>query len=458
MALQDKLLEIDHIAESLDSSERRRLLYLCESPETDTSVACVKEALRSIVTSRDNNGLFLAELVYRLERFDILRKLFKFSRENIERDLKHKQVLSRFRVLMAAISEEMNSDDVNRIKFLLGNTISRENLENVKNFLDVIVELEKRDSISPERVDFVEKCLRDIDRIDLAKRVASYKMSAEIPGRHSALLPNCRTHQTRQGQPHRIARVNAPLVTSAVQIRERSLELYKFNTNPRGVCLIIDCVGNDGEMLEQTFKDLHFDVILQKWLTADDTLSALKAVIRHRDNYPGDSFVCCIISRGTDDHLLGTDLYGRGLPMDSVRRLFTAEQCPVMTGKPKLFFIQRYSVQDFLPCTRMYNQDEGIETDGYAGLSACNHIPTDADVFWSHCWTDERQLEQGDGHRSVYLKALTDALRKAQTRKSNLLDVQMEVNAAVYEHNGRNPGENYHLDVKHTFRKGLLLN
>lgn len=23
-------------------------------------------------------------------------------------------------------------------------------------------------------------------------------------------------------------------------------DYYKFNTNPRGVCVIIDCVGNDG--------------------------------------------------------------------------------------------------------------------------------------------------------------------------------------------------------------------
>lgn len=36
------------------------------------------------------------------------------------------------RVLMAEISEEMNTEDLNRIKFLLGKTISREYLENVK--------------------------------------------------------------------------------------------------------------------------------------------------------------------------------------------------------------------------------------------------------------------------------------------------------------------------------------
>lgn len=43
----------------------------------------------------------------------------------------------------------------------------------------MIIELEKLDIVSPERVDFVEECLRNIDRLDLAKKVTAYKMSGE---------------------------------------------------------------------------------------------------------------------------------------------------------------------------------------------------------------------------------------------------------------------------------------
>lgn len=44
----------------------------------------------------------------------------------------------------------------------------------------MIIELEKLDKVSPERVDVIEQCLRDIDRVDLAKKVTAYKMSGEI--------------------------------------------------------------------------------------------------------------------------------------------------------------------------------------------------------------------------------------------------------------------------------------
>lgn len=174
-------------------------------------------------------------------------------------------------------------------------------------------------------------------------------------------------------------------------------------------------------MLEQTFKALHFDVVLYKLLSVDDTLSALRKTFRQRENLEGDGFVCCIISRGTTNHLLGTDSYIVGLHLDNVRRLVTADACPLMIGKPKLFFIQRYSVPEFQPCARIGHRDEDLETDGCDGMPKCDFIPEDADVLWSHCWTDERQLEQGQ-HCSIYLKALTDALHKGQMRYRKTLN------------------------------------
>lgn len=175
------------------------------------------------------------------------------------------------------------------------------------------------------------------------------------------------------------------------------------------------------DMLEQTFKALHFNVVLCKWLSVNDTISTLRGIFRQRENHNDDGFVCCIISRGTRNHLLCTDPYSKDLHLDSVRRLFTADACPILAGKPKLFFIQRYSIPEFQLSHRMHHRDEDLETDGCDGMSTYGYVPTDADVFWSHCWTDEHQLEQGH-HRSVYLKALTDALHKGQRRYGQTLN------------------------------------
>ncbi|XP_070694466.1 CASP8 and FADD-like apoptosis regulator [Pempheris klunzingeri] len=493
MALLDQhqLETINHIAEALSSSERRSLFYLCGSLDLDDSVPCLKEMLKSEVMGQERGHLFLRELMLQLRRFDILRKVCKTSREEVERNLKHRQVLPRFRVLMANISEDMANEDMNSVKFLLSSTLPREKMEKAKSFLDVIIELEKLDIVSPERVDFVEECLMKIDRVDLAKKVTAYKVSAVTSEQQPSQLQRCRAlrpfpapnsshslQQTRQGQSFHSglllyvtlifilftlpyyslspATANVPVSVYRELSFQSQLDCYKFNTNPRGVCVIIDCVGNDGDMLEQTFKALHFNVILHKWLSAADTVSALRGIFRQRENLKGDGFACCIISRGVQNRLLGTDLYGPGLHLDDIRDLFNADSCPMLAGKPKLFFIQRYTVPEAQLCSRMHHRDEDLETDGYDVLSSTDYIPTDADVFWSHCWTDERQLEQGQ-HRSVYLRALADGFHRSQRRKTHLVDVHTEVNGAIFEHNKRNPEASYQIDLRHTLRKDLYL-
>ncbi|KAK5861244.1 hypothetical protein PBY51_022656 [Eleginops maclovinus] len=471
MALSDQiqLQVINQTAEALSSCERRRLFYLCENLDTDNSVACMKEMLKSKLISHERGFLFLETLMLQLRRFDILRKVFKTSKEEVEMSLTHVQVLPKFRVLMANINEDMTDEDLSSVKFLLSSTIPPENMEKAKSFLDVIIELEKLDIVSPERVDSVEGCLRDIGRVDLAKKVSAYKMSAittegntyqqqqqRLRAPYPFSAPMISLHPARPAESLLVASGCIPVPLNREQNSQSHLDRYKFNTNPRGLCVIIDCVGSDGEMLEQTFRALHFNVALYKWLSVAETLTALRGILRQRENFEGDGFVCCIISRGCLTNLMGTDTCGTGLLLDNVRRLFTADSCPMLAGKPKLFFIQRYSAPEFVPVARIQHRDEDLETDGYDWLPRFDIIPTDADVFWSHCWTNGSQLEQGQ-HRSIYLKALTDALHKAQRRKTNLVDVHTEVNAVIFEHNSRNSGANYRIDLKHTLRKDLYL-
>lgn len=458
MAVPDQLQQINQIAEALSSGERRTLSYLCDSLDADSSVARVKETLKSKVQCHQDAHLLLPELMLRLGRFDVLRKLYRISRDDVERTLRYTQTLPGFRVLMANISDNLLTEDLEGMKFLLGSTLSREKIENAKNFLDVIIELEKLDLVSPERVDMVEECLNNIGRVDLAKKVISYKVSVptvQTPGPVSPPQQSSQVFQ-RGGQSQCIVRENMASPLGREQSSQRLRDAYKINTNPRGLCVIIDCVGNDGGMLEETFKALHFNVILHKWLGVGDMHSALTSILGQRENHRGDAFVCCIISRGDTDYLLGTDLYGRGLSIAAVRRLFTAEACPMLAGKPKLFFVQRYSIPEFVPHARTEYCDEDLETDGCNSPTASTSIPVDADVFWSHCWTEEQQLEK-ESHHSIYLKALSEALSKPHRRRTNIVDIHTEVNRAIFEHNKRNPEANYHIDVRHTLTKNVFL-
>lgn len=166
-------------------------------------------------------------------------------------------------------------------------------------------------------------------------------------------------------------------------------------------------------MLEQTFKALHFKVILHRWLDVAEILLALTETLRMKEIQDVDSIVCCIISRGTESQLFGTDPHALGLDLDRVKHFFTAARCRSLVGKPKLFFIQRYSIPEYHALAWREHRDEDLETDGYAERPKCDVIPEDADIFWSHCSIDECQLARGQ-HNSVYLKALADALHKGQ--------------------------------------------
>ncbi|XP_047225739.1 CASP8 and FADD-like apoptosis regulator isoform X2 [Girardinichthys multiradiatus] len=478
------LLAISVVADDLSSGDRKKAIYLCGSLVADSSVDLVRETLRYKVDNDGDPRVFIMSVLWQLGRYDILRKLYKVGRNDIEQQIHiYGQVLPRFRVLMVTISDDLAMTDVEQIKFLLSKTLTREKIENSKTFLDVVIELEKLDSVSPERVEIVEECLHHIGRLDLVKKVTAYKMSVQTPGRHliqqQSSIAEATSHvqpwdtavSSERGPPPRLSYRAAATEQKYTQhfasvkmslpvCREPSsrvqLEQYNFTANPRGVCVIFDCVGKDGEMLSKVFEALHFKVLLYSMLGADEIFAALKDISKHRENHRGDAFVCCIISRSMANNFLGTSVRGSSLSMDSVRHLLLPDSCPMLAGKPKLFFIQSYDIPEFDHLGRRECQVGYLETDGCHSPPMYNYIPKEADIFWSQCWTDERQLQQKQ-HHSVYLKALADGLSKSQRWKMGLLDVHTEVNGAIYDHNKRNPEANYRCEVKHTLRKNLYL-
>ncbi|MBN3323678.1 CFLAR regulator, partial [Atractosteus spatula] len=230
-------------------------------------------------------------------------------------------------------------------------------------------------------------------------------------------------------------------------------DVYRMQTDPRGICLIIDCVGNDGDMLHETFTKLRFKVILYKWLSLNDTLAFLNETARMTDHQRLDCFVCCIISRGTATGMLGTETQGPGLLFDNIRQLFTPEHCPGLLGKPKLFFIQNYVLSEPVP---YYDDSDDIEADMPVVLHRVESIPTEADLFWSYCETEAGHLEKVH-HSSVYFQALSAGLIKGQKRKMDLIDVHTEVNGLIYDHNQRNPTNKYCVNLRFTLRKNFIL-
>lgn len=172
-------------------------------------------------------------------------------------------------------------------------------------------------------------------------------------------------------------------------------------------------------MLNQTFECLGFMVIFHSLLGLKETQKVLEDLTRNRILRRVNFFVCCLISRGTDTHLLATDSNGLGFSLEDLRQLFNPNQCPSLGGKPKLFFTQIYSTTE--APLRASMDDEFLETDGpkchYPRRQCADTrtIPQSADVLWSVC-TAEAKLLEGSCHQSVYLHALNSALLRGHER------------------------------------------
>lgn len=138
-------------------------------------------------------------------------------------------------------------------------------------------------------------------------------------------------------------------VKSAMEIREGS-GYYNMLSPVRGICLIInnftfqdpswnrDGSEQEGEMLEELFIQLGFDVRHLKNRSAKEIDDDFEAASLDENNLKYDSFVGIILSHGNVNNIIhGVDGI---LSLDQILERFNNENCPLLISKPKMFFIQ----------------------------------------------------------------------------------------------------------------------
>ncbi|XP_077059818.1 CASP8 and FADD-like apoptosis regulator a [Siphateles boraxobius] len=468
---------VNNVTADLNNEECRILLYLCTDLFTNSCVEDLRGALLAFAKQRQNQAgqsqagdALLMELMFRMKRFDVLKKVFGTNRQQVERILQEGRALSDYRVLMADVSANLDKEELQSLIFLLNCILPKERMARATSFLDVVVELEKLDEVSCDKLELLEQCLKNIKRIDLVKRIQAYQNRGQnvpcavpkvqnsfkfTPGKCQSSVKPVRRSQCCSKE---FKNLKLSVPETGTQQQQAFVKEYQINPEQRGLCVIIDCVGFDGQMLNQTFEHLGFRVIYHSLLGLKETQKVLEDLTRNQWPQKVNRFVCCLISRGTDTHLLATDSNGLGIRLEDLRQLFSPNQCPSLGGKPKLFFTQIYRTTEAPPTPSM--DDEYLETDGpkcqYSGRQCADKrtVPVSADVLWSVC-TAEAKLLEDSGHQSVYLHALHTALLRRHERKRPLLDIMTEVNRNVFSHNQQNPEKKYQLQLSHTLRETL---
>lgn len=128
------------------------------------------------------------------------------------------------------------------------------------------------------------------------------------------------------------------------------IEDYKMSATQRGICLIINNVEFDLELLpkrkgsdkdayrfKEVFKQLGFSVESKRNLTAEKMKSLFRQVSA-RCMAKHDAVVVILLSHGTESGIYGTD--GLEVDLNDILSYFDNKKCKQMMGKPKVFIVQ----------------------------------------------------------------------------------------------------------------------
>ncbi|NWR60492.1 CFLAR regulator, partial [Bucorvus abyssinicus] len=475
---------IYQIEQELDKEEEEVMFFLCRDLAPDLATADLRELLLALIEREKLSFLGLSELLYRVKRFDLLRRILKTEKSIVEANLARSiRLIPDYRVLMVEINENLEKEEVNSLIFLLGDYTPRMKMAKDKSFLALVIDLEKLNLVAPNQLDLIENCFKNIHRIDLIRTIEKYKHEALMSSVHSqpvyvnalqASLPNLSLidppynsgvngavkvpqvcHVLTAGEPVHMSIQESGLVSHKV-----SDDQYRMQSQPLGICLIIDCIGNDTDVLEETFRGLGYDVHCHRYLNMNTMNQTLLEVARLQKHRNCDSFICILVSRGSPQSIFCTDHTFSGFPLEQIKKYFTADSCPELLGKPKLFFIQSYIVpENDQECASL------LEVDGnddkiiaHAEIPWKVTIPQVADIFWSQCKVNVSTLEESPSSSSYYLRCLAELLCSPHKRKLSILDIHTELNRKVYEWNKTtDPSQRYSLLLQHTLRKKLYL-
>ncbi|CAD7094203.1 unnamed protein product [Hermetia illucens] len=196
----------------------------------------------------------------------------------------------------------------------------------------------------------------------------------------------CELNSNDVGDAFGTSRSSNRVLPVARMSTERYASEYNMRHSNRGIALIFnherfdiptlkDRTGTnvDCENLYNSFKRLHFDVIVCKDFKLREIQQQIIEVARmdHSDN---DCLLITILSHGELGYIYAKDVQYK---LDSLWQHFTANHCPTLAGKPKLFFIQACQGDQL---------DGGVllskhttETDGESSMSY--KIPIHADFL-----------------------------------------------------------------------------
>ncbi|NXX17087.1 CASP8 protein, partial [Podargus strigoides] len=381
------------------------------------------------------NVSFLKELLYRINRIDLLDACLGSSREEMERELQipGRAKVSAYRQLLYGIAEDLTPEDVKSVKFLLQKQIPKNKLQDNASMLKVLLEMERNGIIKEDDLTMLKDIVKGF-RADVKKKIDTYEENKK--GKLFNLL-----FKSRAGF---ISFVDS----------------YKMKNNPHGYCVILNnhifknpCENRegtvkDGEAVKRVFKWLQFKTVEHMDLEAKQMYAKIEEYSKI-DHSNMDCFVCFIFSHGAKDKIKGVD--DEFVNIKDVLSCFSGSNCPSLAGKPKMFFIQACQGSVGHPAvTIKKDSSDHLETDAIPVIS----IPDEADILVGMATVEDYECYRCTETGSVYVQCLCDKMELLCPLRMDLLTILTEVNKEV----GRQVvnGWKQMPEIKSTLRKKLI--
>lgn len=232
---------------------------------------------------------------------------------------------------------------------------------------------------------------------------------------------------------------------------DRYASSYNMSHNYRGQAIIFKHVifddpelvplyssNVDAETLSQTLKKLRFEVRIHKDYTYDQIKTIFENISKTEDHSNNDCILIAILSHGIEGRIYAKDI---PYPLDAISRFLTAENCPSLAGKPKLFFIQAergeqldggYMMENRSQMNEKYyktsnNTDSMMETrshtvsNGQSFTYYPNKIPNHADFLIAHSTMHGYASWHNNDNGSWFIQTLCKELNKHGTRNDILI-------------------------------------
>ncbi|NXP63116.1 CASP8 protein, partial [Chloropsis cyanopogon] len=443
------------ISENLVTEDVAALKFLCtdllhlSKLEGVKSGADIFKLLMAQEYLNAEDTFLLAELLYRIKCHSLLEKL-DYTKEKVQELLHEKGRVSPYRQMLYDLSENITSEMLKEIIFLLQNHLPKRWM--ILSALDLLTLLEKQGLLTKDNVTILEDVCRTVSP-DLLETIDCYKKARGekfICCLHFVLLKCTKGSVYCSLVRRKGLQWMEFLFQPKVGLKYMVLEVlglfsfksgcYKMDGPHRGFCLIINNVNfktsqrkgscKDAEQLERVFTWLGLHVRTYTDLTSGGIINLMKTWQHVQDHKDRNCFICCILSHGKSGAICGTDD-----KLVSIRLLtshFTAKQCPQLAAKPKLFFIQACQGDNI-------QRPVYVDTDGptpdlscvQEGVSLSESIPEEADFLLGMATVDGcvsfRHVEEG----TWYIQALCSKLQLLVPRGEDILSILTQVNEDV---------------------------